>query len=497
MKKLLLTKLGVFLSVMLLAQTDVLPPTLVSPADAAINQIPDVVLNWYPVAGIGPVTYEVQYDLDDTFTNPVSNTVNFSSLKTSEMLFGTTYYWRVRATDNTGTSDWSETRHFTIFIKPELTSPEDGGTNINPANIIQWKTRILSVVITGVTYFDWQVSEDSSFSTIKNEGEVAQGDWNTSQQNYEATTSLLHFGTEYFWRVRTRHDADTSDWSNVWSFTTKETPTLTAPADGASNQMIDLTLTWQEIPGAFGYLYEFCTDPTFTIPCLSVATTHSASPLGIMFGTTYYWRVQAYHTVDTSQWSDARSFETINTVGLVSPANGSYVDELFPTVSWQAVTGTEGFEILYDVSDAFDNPEIVYEEGNSYSHKIITILTLNQTYYWKVRAFNDGDTTQWSPTWSFTVGVPGVNNLLSDNSISIYPNPARESLTLKLNTSNFNTIEVKISNLLGQLVFSEQLTFNLQDATEVINLDKMENGLYIIQIRTGSSVLTQKILIER
>jgi hypothetical protein len=497
MKKLLLTKLGVVLSVMLLAQTDVLPPTLISPADAAVNQMPDAVLNWYPVAGIGPVTYEVQYDLDDTFPDPVSNTVNFSSFKTSELLFGTLYYWRVRATDNTGTSDWSETRHFTIFSKCELNSPSNGAVNINPANLIQWKARFLAVIITGVTYFDWEVSEDSDFSTIKNHGSVAQGNWSSNQQNYEATTSLLKFGTEYFWRVRTRHDADTSDWSDVWSFTTKETCTLTGPADGATNQMIDLTLEWQPIPGAFGYLYEFCTDPTFTIPCLSVATSNSASPLGIMFGTTYYWRVQAYHTQDTSQWSDARSFETINSVGLVSPANGSYVDDLFPTVSWQAVTGTEGFEILYDVSDAFDDPEIVYEEGNSYSHKIITILSLNQTYYWKVRAYNDGDTTQWSPTWNFTVGVQNVNNFLADNSISIYPNPAKESLTLKLNADNLSTIEVSISNLLGQLVHSEQLTFNHQDAIEVINLDKMDNGLYIIQIRTGESVLSQKIIIDK
>lgn len=496
MKKLLLTKLGVVLSVMLLAQTDVLPPALISPANAAVNQMPDAVLNWYPVAGIGPVTYEVQYDLDDTFPDPVSNVINFSSLKTSELLFGTTYYWRVRATDNTGTSDWSETRHFTIFSKPELNSPSNGAVNFNPAGIIQWKTSV-GLVITGVTYFDWEVSEDSNFSTIKNHGSVAQGDWSINLQNYEATTSLLKFGTEYFWRVRTRHDVDTSDWSDVWSFTTKHTTTLTAPADGATNQMINLTLTWQPIPGAYGYLYEVSTDSAFTTPSLSVATTNAVSPLGIMFGTTYFWRVKAYHTQDTSQWSVARSFQTINTVGLVSPANGSYVDDLFPTVSWQAVTGTDGFEILYDVSDAFDDPEIAYEEGNKYSHKIITILTMNQTYYWKVRAFNDGDTTLWSPTWSFTVGVQSVHNLLTDNSISIYPNPATESLTLKLNTSNINTIEVRISNLLGQLVFSQQLTFNQQDATEVINLDKMDNGLYIIQIRTGESVLSRKIIIDK
>ncbi|MFU8842990.1 MAG: T9SS type A sorting domain-containing protein [Bacteroidales bacterium] len=497
MKKLLLTKLGVVLSVILLAQTDVLPPVLISPAEAAVNQMPDAVLNWYPVAGVGPVSYEVQYDLDDNFPNPVINTVNFSSFKTADLLFGTIYYWRVRAIDNTGTSDWSETRHFTVFNKCEHVSPLNGAININPSHIISWKNKIGQALITGVTFYDWQVSPDEDFSTIKNSGTIADGNWVGTQQNYEATTSLLKFGTEYFWRVRTRHDIDTSDWSDAWSFTTKETCTLTAPANGATNQMIDITLTWQAISGAFDYLYEFCTDPTFSIPCMSITNTNSASPLGIMFGTTYYWRVKAYHTQDTSQWSDAWSFTTLNTLGLVSPANGSYVNDQFPTVSWQTITGTQGFELWYDITNGFDDPEIIYTEGNIYSYKVIDMLTMNQIYYWKVRAFNDGDTTLWSPTWNFTVGVQNVTELLSDKSISIYPNPAKESLTLQLNSNHFNAVEVKISNLLGQMVFNDKLIFDHQGATKTINLDLMDSGLYIIQIRTGESVLSRKIIIDK
>jgi hypothetical protein len=497
MKKFLLTQLGVIISVVLLAQADVLPPVLVSPADLAVNQMPDAVLNWYPVAGIGPVTYEVQYDQDEGFFNPVSQTVEFSSYKTSELLFGTTYHWRVRAMDNTGTSDWSETRQFTVFSQCELNLPENGAININPAHVISWKARFLATVITGVTYFDWQVSPDSNFSTIKNQGSVAQGNWSSNQLNYEVTTSLLHFGTDYLWRVRARHNVDTSDWSDVWSFTTRENCTLTAPANGATNQMIDLTLTWQVVPGAFDYLYELSTDPSFTPSITNISLTNSASPVGLIFGTNYYWRVKAYHTQDTSEWSNPWNFGTINSVGLVSPANGSYVNDLFPTVSWQAVTGTHGFEIYYDVSDGFETPEIAYSEGDSYSHKIITMLTMNQTYYWKVRAFNDGDTTLWSPTWSFTVGTSGIDDLFSDHNISVYPNPASGSLTIGMNVPVFDPVDVRISNLLGQSVYENRLKFGHPGATATINLDKIEGGLYIIQLRTGESVLSRKIVIEK
>jgi len=309
--------------------------------------------------------------------------------------------------------------------------------------------------------------------------------------------SNLYFGKDYYWRVRARHNSDTSAWSSVRTFLTKSIVINESPSNNAINQMINVELKWTAIPGVIGYIYEYSPDSMFSNPLVGQVNTSSIILSHLSFGEEYYWRVKAYHVLDTTFWSNTWRFQTINVVGLVSPANGSYVDDLFPTVSWQAVTGTEGFEIMYDVSDAFDDPEIVYEEGNKFFHKIITILTLNETYYWKVRAFNDGDTTLWSPTWSFTVGVQSVHNLLTDNSISIYPNPARESLTLKLNTGNFSTIEVRISNLLGQVVFSEQLTFNHQDAIEVINLDKMDSGLYIIQIRTGESVLSRKIIIDK
>ena len=48
-----------------------------------------------------------------------------SAIKTSELLFGETYYWRVRAIDGNDVSDWSETWSFRVIRRVVLSKPTD------------------------------------------------------------------------------------------------------------------------------------------------------------------------------------------------------------------------------------------------------------------------------------------------------------------------------------------------------------------------------------
>jgi uncharacterized membrane protein len=52
----MITGLGLF------AQTLVYTPELKSPADDAVNRMPDVILSWYAVAGSLNLQYQVQCD---------------------------------------------------------------------------------------------------------------------------------------------------------------------------------------------------------------------------------------------------------------------------------------------------------------------------------------------------------------------------------------------------------------------------------------------------
>ncbi len=498
MKKLLLTKVLVIISLFLAAQTDILPPQLVSPANEDDDQVPDVELDWYASSGIGEVNYEVNLDTAADFSNPMVFNTDVTAIKTSDLFFGTTYYWRVRAIDDGGTSDWSETFSFLTFDQFDLSKPADAATDIAPRVRLVWKAKLGPTSITGITHYDYQISLDTNFSNIYTSGSVPFGTFPADTSAYFAWVGQLQFDTTYYWRARARHSQDQSEWSNRFSFTTTSSVTLTAPANAATDQSLDITLEWQDLEGAFEYIYEFCTDPTFSIPCMSVAETNTANPQGVMFGATYYWRVKALHTQDTSEWSPTWSFVAINTVFPTSPANNSYVDDMFPTLEWEPITGIAGLEILFDDSENFNNNPMLFEiEGEASSYDILNALEYDQTYFWKLRAFENGDTTNWSDTWSFTVGVSGIGEALDHNDLQIYPNPAKDVLFIKALTGEAANAELTVSNLLGQVVLTQQLKLDQPNAKEAVRVDQLENGLYILQIKSGGESYTKKIIIER
>lgn len=101
-------------------------PSLVSPADSSsgISTFPS--LNWNQSQGAD--TYRVQVSDDIGFSSTVYDQSGISGLTTvpSGLLYSTTYYWRVLATNTEGDSSWSNIRSFTTQDAP----PPSGNISI-------------------------------------------------------------------------------------------------------------------------------------------------------------------------------------------------------------------------------------------------------------------------------------------------------------------------------------------------------------------------------
>ncbi len=84
-----------------------LPPTLTSPQSGTIGVSPNVTLSW---SSSGVVTsYQVQVSRDPGFsTLDINVNTTNGSLALPALTASTTYYWRVNATNQSGTSDWSQ-----------------------------------------------------------------------------------------------------------------------------------------------------------------------------------------------------------------------------------------------------------------------------------------------------------------------------------------------------------------------------------------------------
>jgi hypothetical protein len=165
MKKIINTCLVLLFAVSLAsAQSGIGIPSLNSPDDGAENRMPNVNLNWAAV--IGATGYHLLLATDADFNTLVLDTVtNLSAIQNKDILFNTTYFWKVRTVINENFSDWSETRNFTTFEKLLLDKPTNGTSNHEADVQFKWKKNIggTSNPISGFEKFQIQISTHYNF----------------------------------------------------------------------------------------------------------------------------------------------------------------------------------------------------------------------------------------------------------------------------------------------------------------------------------------------
>ncbi len=87
-------------------------------------------------------------------------------------------------------------------------------------------------------------------------------------------------------------------------------------------------------------------------------------------------------------------------------------------------------------------------------------------------------------------GINGIDKNLIE--FSLYPNPAKEILNVKLKDSNNELTEIKITNLLGETVLSESaISHNF-----TLKTNNLKSGVYFIAVTNQANQSTQKLIIE-
>lgn len=153
MKKIyLILILTLFVGVSVFAQTRIYPPALRAPENNSNEQYPSVILDWDAVTGqTGDITYEVQLATQPDFSDAVTfPRTDLTALEMSELLFGSTYFWHVRAYDGDDASEWSETWTFIVIGSVNITQPTiDESEDVSL--LLEWKP------IEGLTKYQVQI----------------------------------------------------------------------------------------------------------------------------------------------------------------------------------------------------------------------------------------------------------------------------------------------------------------------------------------------------
>ena len=168
---------------------------------------------------------------------------------------------------------------------------------------------------------------------------------------------------------------------------------------------------------------------------------------------------------------------------------------------------TSYYGSMYDMY--FDSPQHGYLVGDSYGTAIIAETNdYGQTWTPWVAPFeniflsllnaNDsiafiGGSNGLLLKWDKNIPLDNVlriEDALPDLKISIYPNPANESVTIEVPENKAEIII--ITNTMGQTVYRKNVT----KTSLTIDLSEFSNGIYIVDICTGNQRIAKKLIVK-
>jgi len=121
-------------------------------------------------------------------------------------------------------------------------------------------------------------------------------------------------------------------------------PVLTAPTNGATNQLTSVNLTWNTVTGATSYIVQRATNTAFTANLVTnTVTTNSHNATGLVATTKYYWRVKAKNGCGDSANSNAFDFTTATNACNIT-ANNNTVN--IPNATTNGTEGAPGISTI-------------------------------------------------------------------------------------------------------------------------------------------------------
>jgi hypothetical protein len=186
---------------------------------------------------------------------------------------------------------------------------------------------------------------------------------------------------------------------------------------------------------------------------------------------------------------------------LVSPLNGSGNITAYPTMNWNASTGTSSYRLQVSGSTTF-NPLVFEDSTISAKNQEIGPLIDNTVYYWRVLAKNSNGSSTWSPVWSFTTGI---NTSIEQISTEIpaefylgnnYPNPFYRSTSIVYSIPLKAKVTLILFDTRGReiaiLVNEEQIAGKYEVK---VDGSKLPGGNYFYRMQVGEYSETRKMVL--
>jgi hypothetical protein len=130
-------------------------------------------------------------------------------------------------------------------------------------------------------------------------------------------------------------------------------------------------------------------------------------------------------------------------------------------------------------------------------------LTAGTEYRAQGRTFCDVNVTSYRSDWTspITWTQPGVAPIRLEggsaiNNLEVYPNPSKDIFNVSFVSEDIQNLEVRVLNMVGELVYTEGLEQFIGEYTKSINMSKYTKGVYFLEITTNNGVVNKKIVLQ-
>ncbi|MBL0104671.1 MAG: DNRLRE domain-containing protein [Bacteroidetes bacterium] len=183
-------------------------------------------------------------------------------------------------------------------------------------------------------------------------------------------------------------------------------------------------------------------------------------------------RVTSPWTESTVTWNNQPSVSSNNSVTIGPSVSGA---EDFPNIDVTAL-----------VQDMVNDPT------NSYGFRLSQAF--EQAYGRMLFASGDNPDTSRLPKLQVCyVGTDGINDLSSNDHISIYPNPANSELNIKWSPEE-NYTSITICDALGQIIHSENCS---RYKSSTINVSNWSRGVYFLTLLKADGRVTKRVVVAK
>jgi hypothetical protein len=202
-----------------------------------------------------------------------------------------------------------------------------------------------------------------------------------------------------------------------------------------------------------------------------------------------------------SGWGDFSSFTTEAIcdkmpINLTTSSNGA---NTAITMSWD--TPESGAPDHYFLELTNVTTEQVWQWNNiagSATSKTKFGLTAGE-YSWRIRGACGTSGTSWATIFSQPVDYTLGGARLESNAVAnldVYPNPSRDIFNVTFTSEEAQTMTVKVVNMIGEEIFTEQLTEFVGQYTQVIDMNTQPKGVYFLEITTSTGGINKKIVLQ-